>query len=272
MIREEPYWVYFLSVSTSHCPPFVESTDTLNLGIYVVEPDDIPSDDAIIPVIEDIETSIIPYPDPDSLNAFILFVNDTVHCLDIIHEDVNLFDTLALSLDTSSEIFGFANAPTFNDTSQYHPPGAPQTPIEINQQFCWQPECKDVRAEPYTIDFRFETKSCDVKQDEIIPVDLYVRTISDGSLQLVPNVFTPNTDDSNPRWKLKHIDDVCRVDKDIRVWNRWGTEVYFSGNLLEEWPGTYNGNSLSDGEYFYVIKYNFLGESFLYKGGVTIMK
>jgi xyloglucan-specific exo-beta-1,4-glucanase len=41
---------------------------------------------------------------------------------------------------------------------------------------------------------------------------------------------------------------------DVRVFNRWGKEVFASKNYNNLWDGTSNGSPLPDGAYYFVIK------------------
>jgi gliding motility-associated-like protein len=41
------------------------------------------------------------------------------------------------------------------------------------------------------------------------------------------------------------------------IFNRWGNEVYHKKDGYNgEWDGTYRGQDLPDGTYYYVFKYN----------------
>lgn len=71
-----------------------------------------------------------------------------------------------------------------------------------------------------------------------------------------PNAFTPNGDGKN---------DVYLKDYDLTILNRWGQELY-SG--LNGWDGTYKGQKVSPGTYFYIVKLN----SKTLKGTVTVVE
>jgi gliding motility-associated-like protein len=70
---------------------------------------------------------------------------------------------------------------------------------------------------------------------------------------IVPNVFTPNNDGINDFLVLTH---EYIGTFEIQVFNRWGGLVYQSTDVAANWDGTSEtGNALSEGVYFYVIKY-----------------
>lgn len=68
----------------------------------------------------------------------------------------------------------------------------------------------------------------------------------------VPNAFTPNGDNINDTWQIKFLATYpgCEVD----VFNRYGQPVYHSTGYLTPWNGTYNGQPLPGGTYYYIIK------------------
>lgn len=69
----------------------------------------------------------------------------------------------------------------------------------------------------------------------------------------VPNVFTPNDDNKNDCYTIGGISPNCD-EAEIWVYDRWGLLV-FHGNLPTDcWDGTYKGNPLATGVYYYILK------------------
>lgn len=71
---------------------------------------------------------------------------------------------------------------------------------------------------------------------------------------VIPNVFTPNSDGINELWSVD-----LNGKKDIRciIFNRWGSKVFETTDQLIAWNGlTSNGQSCSDGVYYYTIYYS----------------
>lgn len=246
MIREEPYRAYFLSNSINACTDSI-SSDTLELAIYIQLP-------------EDVETEVT----PDSTDTSFTYVvlPDTVQCLTLSAFDSNYNDTLALNADFSSELFSLDPPATFRDTS-----GA----VNISSDLCWVPDCEHVRPEPYLIEFTVLTKKCFETDTVKRLLEFYVVTASDGDIDLVPNVFTPNDDDKNDQWELIHTPDKCVTEEEIQVFNRWGNKVYSSFSLLGTWDGEVDGPA-PEGAYYYIITYEFLQDPRTYTGNVTIFR
>jgi gliding motility-associated-like protein len=80
----------------------------------------------------------------------------------------------------------------------------------------------------------------------------------------IPNVFTPNGDGVNDRFRLETSGDF---EMEIVIYNRWGQEVFQSKDRFFEWDGKKGNQALENGQYFYVIS----GE-FEQKGTITLMR
>jgi gliding motility-associated-like protein len=81
-----------------------------------------------------------------------------------------------------------------------------------------------------------------------------VTIISKGCDLEVSQAITPNGDGINDTWQINNLDG--HPNTTIRVFNRWGAEVFFSNNYKNDWDGHYK-NSKNDlpasGAYYYQI-------------------
>jgi len=69
---------------------------------------------------------------------------------------------------------------------------------------------------------------------------------------VVPNMFSPNGDGQNDRWKIDGIESVPGCT--MKVFDDRGTIVLEKkGYDVPGWDGTFNGKVLQDGVYFYVL-------------------
>ena len=63
--------------------------------------------------------------------------------------------------------------------------------------------------------------------------------------------FTPNDDGVNDVWEIEIVE--FYPDADVFIFNRWGQLLFSSPGYVEKWDGTYNGERLPVGTYYYVI-------------------
>ncbi|HKK61068.1 MAG TPA: gliding motility-associated C-terminal domain-containing protein, partial [Bacteroidales bacterium] len=69
----------------------------------------------------------------------------------------------------------------------------------------------------------------------------------------VPQIISPNEDGINDYWEILNIDYF--ENNSVKIFNRWGNEVYTASPYNNEWNGITNqGAELPDGTYFYIIK------------------
>jgi gliding motility-associated-like protein len=70
----------------------------------------------------------------------------------------------------------------------------------------------------------------------------------------IADVLTPNNDGINDTWKILRPNSV-RID--VRIFNRWGQEVYKKGDYQNQWDGfgtgSFLGRPLPHGTYYYLI-------------------
>ncbi len=85
----------------------------------------------------------------------------------------------------------------------------------------------------------------------------------------IPNAFSPNGDGVNDYFSLG-LSSYCEDGGafEIKIFNRWGGEVFSSEDLLFRWDGTTNDEASHFGVYAYWIRLNCEE----YKGDLTILK
>ena len=88
------------------------------------------------------------------------------------------------------------------------------------------------------------TNNCDT-------MSVFIEVTSDFEC-FVPNGISPNGDGVNDNMNITCKNDY--PDAVLQVFSRWGTQVY-EGSMTG-FDGTFNGNDLPDGTYFYFLKLN----------------
>ncbi|GEM_PF-2778132 len=95
--------------------------------------------------------------------------------------------------------------------------------------------------------------------------------VEDTSYIVIPNVFTPNSDNYNDYFTVNsHYVENCT----ITVFNRWGTVVYGSDNEDIRWDGkNKDGSACPEGTYFYTLEAKGKdGKAYKEKGVITLLK
>jgi gliding motility-associated-like protein len=98
-------------------------------------------------------------------------------------------------------------------------------------------------------------------------------TITFPPLMYIPNTFTPNNDGLNDVFM---VEASSVMTFEIRIFDRWGDEVYYSTNIEDAWVGDHRGNNdtyCPNDVYSYVATIKgFNGEAEEYKGTVTLVR
>ncbi len=97
-------------------------------------------------------------------------------------------------------------------------------------------------------------------------VKVYVRCID----IIVFTAVSPNKDGINDTFYIGGIDD--KPDNSLRVYNRWGNLVFEQENYNNQWEGTWDGNDLPDGTYYYIFDVLDQGEARSFKGYLEIYR
>jgi len=85
----------------------------------------------------------------------------------------------------------------------------------------------------------------------------------------IPNTFTPNGDNYNDTWLIRNID--LYPNASVKVFNKWGNEIYVSEGVYKPWDGLYNGKPLPSEVYYYIIVLDNEQDN-KYTGTITIIR
>lgn len=79
--------------------------------------------------------------------------------------------------------------------------------------------------------------------------------VGDESDCFVPTLFTPNGDGINDELIVPCLETSKYPDNRIMIFNEWGAVVYDRSPYENDWDGTYKGESLPVGTYFYIMDF-----------------
>jgi gliding motility-associated-like protein len=139
---------------------------------------------------------------------------------------------------------------------------------QANGTFTWLPACDGVsvtngQTREFTVTFQLQESTCRPQ-----PQTRTVRFVVEKPVApefLPPNIITPNGDDKNQFFTLADLPpDFCDARfAGVKIFSRWGRQVYESDNRSFRWAGEGTG-----GIYYYLITYT-TGQR--YKGWVEVM-
>jgi gliding motility-associated-like protein len=213
----------------------------------------------------------------DTINIPVL----TGFCTDIIAQDADASDTIYMDVisntfslgagafipnptiftpDTLIEYY-YWNATTMqNDTiaippNQYDSTGLMFNTGTIAMRYCWNTDCEDLNIDspPYVVELQSYSLGCSGSDTASHTFYVNVVPVTSG-LQAIPNVFSPNGDGINDKFKLLGQNDPCFDFMDVQIFNRWGVLVFESDDPLFEWDGdNKNGKPMDEGTYYIII-------------------
>jgi hypothetical protein len=150
----------------------------------------------------------------------------------------------------------------------------------VSSIFSWEFDCNifpnNVYEASYTLTFELSDDRCFNSKSDIYELNIVLRDYEQDEIIIYPpNIFTPNGDGYNPYFAMEMVDpssnetthvlppDNCRGRfEGIKIFNRWGKEVYSSSDRYFKWFG----NNEAPGVYFYRIAYTHKE----YKGTITL--
>ena len=78
---------------------------------------------------------------------------------------------------------------------------------------------------------------------------------------IIPTAITPDADMMNDDWEVVDLD-LVYPGNDVYIFNRWGNLIYEHHSSTDgpydsnRWDGTYNGEMLPVGSYYFIIEFN----------------
>lgn len=135
----------------------------------------------------------------------------------------------------------------------------------INNQNTAAPDVFPVNTTTYHVEAVYTFKggpTCYAYDDVIVKV-------IPGKKLFFYNTFTPNGDGANDVFYVGNIEQY--PDNVLEIYNRYGQKIFTKTGYSNEWNGTYEGQEIPGGTYFYFLDTKSPAGG-TYKGSVTIIK
>ncbi|WP_082026679.1 Ig-like domain-containing protein [Flammeovirga sp. OC4] len=107
----------------------------------------------------------------------------------------------------------------------------------------------------------------------LLIIDVYkTGTVIEEPIDItIYNGFSPNNDLINDVFVIENIERY--KDNQLKIYNRWGQEIYHKDGYANEWTGNNNnGEPLPDGTYFYVIMIELNNKTNTFNGYVVLKR
>lgn len=205
-------------------------------------------------------------------NALVAYVGSTIQLI-LTATDTDVFptpDQLTIELiEASGSVTPSGYA--FNPATGNSP---------LTTTFTWNTDCRifqnSVYVNFYTLRFIVRDDRCFNRKADTLAFNLTIRDIeAQHSSFLPPNFFSPNGDAINDYYGMLRFNELTGETENllppdncegqfvsIRIFNRWGKEVFFSRDRNFRWYG----EGLPSGVYFYLLKYTHRD----YRGTITL--
>lgn len=187
--------------------------------------------------------------DPDGLCDTAL-VTLNVNCPDIAVAPECVDDMLALDADSQTVIDVLSNDTFSGEAAVTILDGPSNGTALVNSDgtVTYAPDAGFIGTDGFTYQLCDDSGLCCMS---VVSLE-----VNDTECELmIPNGFSPNGDNVNDTFVVKDFDCDC-TDKEYYIFNRWGNRIYFSrdpGATNDWWDGTYEGEDVPDGTYYYCI-------------------
>ncbi len=84
------------------------------------------------------------------------------------------------------------------------------------------------------------------------------------------NLISPNGDGTNDEFTIYCLENGDFPDNEVSIYNQWGDRVFRAAPYMNDWTGTFEGEDLPDGTYFYTFRRD--ANSEMKKGSLTIFR
>ena len=204
-------------------------------------------------------SSIISYPNASSwykttvTNSIGCFVSDSIY--------VNFYERPIIDSlwSNKSEVF-------LGESASLH--------VLTNSNIIWEnfettPTISVYPNETVFYNIKVYNNACNIKDSIRITVK---NAICNENRITIPNAFSPNNDNKNDVYRIIDTDGIINKFK-LRIFNRFGQEVFYSNNIENNWDGKFQGKELSPQTFDYYIEIECVGDNYFFKkGNISLIK
>lgn len=125
-------------------------------------------------------------------------------------------------------------------------------PKQENNYIEWSDGTQNWSNEFYS-DGEFTARIYNYCHDTIIRFYINFEECKDDDI-FIPNIFSPNDDGENDYFSIYYPEGIQIIRSEIRIYDRWGENVFFSQDPFFQWYGDFQGNSIVHGVYVFLYE------------------
>jgi gliding motility-associated-like protein len=110
-------------------------------------------------------------------------------------------------------------------------------------------------AFPYAGDDILTYQICSQECPDVCATANLVISIGKEAGCTIPTIITPNGDGVNDAFVIPCLASDGYPDNKVTIFNQWGDEVYTASPYANDWEGTYNGEPLPTGTYYFIVEF-----------------
>ena len=132
-------------------------------------------------------------------------------------------------------------------------------------------DCPEVPVQPLSSTTYRAVASNSIGCEEEQIVELSIQGDCEVDRIVATNAFTPNEDGSNDYFEIQN-GGTAEIES-VQIFNRWGEMVFETGNINDQWDGTFRGIPVNPGVFMYVMRVLCIGgDQFTLVGNVTVLR
>ncbi|WP_165836272.1 gliding motility-associated C-terminal domain-containing protein [Taibaiella soli] len=202
-----------------------------------------------------------PVATPPGDREYYLIVSDSVNCRDTFKIHVTVKPLPNVKIVNSDTMIKYGQSVQLHSSGGYLYSWSPTT--SLNNPNLMNPVASPLEPTEYYLT-GIDSNGC--RETDSIKISIDYR-----DHLMIPSAFTPNGDGKNDVFKIVNLS--FQKVTEFRVFNRWGQEIFSTGDGQKGWDGTWKGVAQDVGVYNYIIRIAYPdGYVETYKGDVTLIR
>ncbi|MEM6319867.1 MAG: gliding motility-associated C-terminal domain-containing protein [Bacteroidota bacterium] len=179
-----------------------------------------------------------------SSDEITIFFEEAPQAMDDIF-DIGFSSSSVLNVVENDQIF----SPEFEVTLFSNPSNGTAT-VQADGQIVYEANANFVGTDEFTYELCNPTCLSDCSTATV------TLTVGQDAECIIPTIMTPNDDGVNDAFLIPCIETGNFPGNEVIIFNQWGDEIFRAAPYNNDWEGTFNGEDIPVGTYYYVISFD----------------